>query len=72
MGSERDWALGPGEDLGFLGAPSGLCMAFLTQEKPFPDPGEPHFRFQYIPFYPPRPTAPSSLVHVRPILTEPN
>lgn len=41
-GSEKDWALGPEEGLGFLGAPWGLWMALLTQrsftawEKPFP------------------------------------
>lgn len=29
--SEREWALGPGEGLGFRGAPLGLWMALLTQ-----------------------------------------
>lgn len=28
---EKEWALGPGDGLGFLGAPSGLWLAFLTQ-----------------------------------------
>lgn len=30
-GSEKEWALGSGEGLGFLGAPWGLWTALLTQ-----------------------------------------
>lgn len=58
---KKEWALGPGDDLDFPGAPSGLWVAFLTQ-RPFCDPEEalpswdtrePHFGFQYFPFYSP-------------------
>lgn len=58
---KKEWALGPGDDLDFPGAPSGLWVAFLTQrpfcgpEEALPswDTREPHFGFQYFPFYSP-------------------
>ena len=53
------WKVGPGKGFGFLGAPLGVWMAFLTQrsftglKKAFPsgDTRQPHFRLWYISFY---------------------